>query len=72
MEDKMLRILLKRKYLYEVEIADNTWEQHYRYTYLDVGYKGKGNIGQKYFITITKEDYCQQFLGALMIWNSPF
>jgi len=68
----MLRILLKRKYLYEVLTQDNVWEKHYRYTYMYIGYKGQGISGQTYFITIVLEDYIKIFAGASLEWHSPF
>jgi hypothetical protein len=67
----MLRILLKKKYLYEVENKDEMFEKHYRYTFLDIGYKGKG-VSQSNFITIMQEDYCEVFVGADMLWHSKF
>lgn len=68
----MIRILLKRKYLYDVSTKDNVWETHYRHTYLDIGYKGKGNCGQLYFLTIIQEDYVEMFACAYLVWHSPF
>jgi len=63
----MLRIRLKKKFLYKVIDKDRMIEYHCRYTYLDIGYKGS-----IYFITITQEDWCNSFLGATMRWNSGF
>ena len=68
----MIRICLKRKYLYEVETKDNVWEKHYRYTFLDIGYKGKGNIAQSYLMCVYQEDYCELFVGADMLWHTNF
>jgi hypothetical protein len=67
----MIRIKLRRKYLYEVETKDDVFEKHYRYTYLDIGYKGIG-CSQSNLITITQEDYCEIFVGAVMLWHSNF
>jgi hypothetical protein len=67
----MIRIRLNKRYLYEVETKDNVFEKHYRYTYMDIGYKGVG-VSQSYFITITQEDYCEIFIGAYMLWYSKF
>jgi hypothetical protein len=68
----MIRICLKKNYLYEVENADNQWEKHYRYTYLDIGYKGKGNCGQKWLVCVFQEDYCELLVGGNLLWHSGF
>jgi len=67
----MIRICLKKKYLYEVENKDNIWEKHYRYTFLDIGYRGK-DCSQAFLICIYQEDYCELFIGADMLWHSKF
>ena len=63
----MIRIRLRKKFLYEITNKDRMIEEHYRYTYLDIGYKG-----QIYFLSILEEDYCIMFVGANMIWHSKF
>jgi len=67
----MIRIRLNKRYLYEVENEQEVMEKHYRYTYLDIGYKGRG-VSQSNFITIMQEDYCEIFIGADMLWHSKF
>jgi len=66
----MLRIKLRNKFLYSVMNENGAMEEHYRYTYLDIGYKGKGNIGQKWFLVIYKEDYCKILTWADISWHS--
>ena len=63
----MIRIKLRSKFLYEVLNKDEMLERHWRYTYLDIGYKG-----QIHLLSIIEEDYCQIFIGANMLWNSNF
>ena len=68
----LIRILLKKKLLYETINKDGAIESLYRYIYLDLGYKGKGNTGQSYFFMIYQEDYTEIFRGADILWNSKF
>jgi hypothetical protein len=68
----MLRIKLNSKFLYKVINKDEMLEEHFRYTYLDIGYRGKVNIGQKYFLCIYEEEYAQILTWADIKWHSIF
>lgn len=60
-----MRIKLNRKFLYSVQNAKEVMEEHYKDTYLDIGYKG-----QICLLSITQEFYCKILTGANMIWRS--
>jgi hypothetical protein len=63
----MLRIRLKKTFLYEIVNEYGMIEYHWRYTYLDIGYKR-----QICFMSIIQEDWCNLFAGATMLWHSKF
>lgn len=63
----MIRILLKKRFLYERPRGKDYIEQAYRYTFLDIGFKGS-----IYFISIIQEDIAETILYASMLWHSNF
>ena len=59
-----MRIRLKTRWLYNVINIQGRVEKYYENTFL--------NIGQRYFITITKETYCKRLIFTNTLWKTSF